>query len=214
MTKFIITYDDRDPKLGSYFALCKENLVSFLSEKGISEIVEISTQHCTQLFIELKVNEVKNDDVFYFVAYSHGNNNSLVSDKNPYVKVGVNTHLFKNSVFYTNACLCGRELKSDLILNGTKTFIGYKEETNVLLQDAHLSAKLDNYALLLFIESDRTIHEAYISMLDYYDHEIDKLNDLEKGLGYGKAAYLTDARDALVFDGDKNYKFVSPSLPT
>ena len=41
------------------------------------------------------------------------------------------------------------------------------------------------------------------------DYEIDRLYDLEKGFGFGKAAYLVEARDALVFEGDKDLKFSS-----
>jgi hypothetical protein len=209
MTKFIIAYDDKDPKLGHYFTLCKENLTTFLNEKGISPIIEIPTQHCTQLSIELEIKKHQASESFCFVAYSHGNKNSVICSGESYVKVNENTHLFNNSIFYSNACLCGRELRIDLIQNGCKVFIGSNEEVQVFLLDPHLSAKLDNYALLLFIEDDKTIHEAYISMLNHYDYEIDRLNSFEKGLGFGKAAYLVEARDALVFEGDKALKFSS-----
>lgn len=207
MTKFIIAYDNQDPLLGDYFTLCKNNLVAFLSGKSIVDIVEIQAQHCTQLFIELKINEIKDSKEFCFVAYSHGSRNAVICTGEAYVKANENTHLFNNSLFYSNACLCGRELKVDLIQNGCKAFIGSKDEIKVLLLDPNLSAKLDNYALMVFIETDKTIHEAYNSMLNHYDYEIDKLNELEKGLGFGKAAYLIEARDSLVFDGDKNLKF-------
>ena len=206
MTKFIIAYDNQDPQLGSYFTLCKDNLMAFLAQKGIIEVVEIQGLQCTQLNIQLKIEQLESD-TFCFIAYSHGNAHSVVSAGESYVTANENTHLFNNSVFYSNACLCGRTLKTDLILKGCKAFIGSKNEVQVLLLDPHLSAKLDNYALLVFIENDRTIHESYLSMLNHYDYEIDRLNSFEKGLGFGKAAYLVEARDALVFDGDKHLKF-------
>lgn len=208
MTKFIIAYDNQDPILGSYFTLCKENLVSFLTEKGLSTIVEIHAKYCNQTYIEIKIREVKNEENLCFIAYSHGNINSVVCAGESYVKVSENTHLFNNAIFYSNACLCGAELSFDLISKGCKAFIGSKEETKVLLLDPNLSAKLDNYALMIFVEQNKTIHDSYISMLNYYDYEIDRLNELEGGFGFGKAGYLVEARDALVFLGDKNIKFL------
>ena len=207
MTKFIITYDNQDPILGNYFTLCKENLVAFLVEKELVSIVEIQTQNCNKFFIELKISELKEEEKLCFIAYSHGNKNSVVCASEAYVRVNENTHLFNNSIFYSNACLCGVELSIDLIEKGCKAFIGSKDETKVLLLDQNLSAKLDNYALMIFIEQDKTIHDSYNAMLNYYDYEIDRLNDLEGGFGFGKAAYLVEARDALVFKGDKSLKF-------
>ncbi len=209
MTKFIIAYDNQDPVLGSYFTLCTENLVAFLTEKGLNTIIKIDTKYCNQTYLELKISEVKNDENLCFIAYSHGNKSSVVCAGESYVKVNENTHLFNNSIFYSNACLCGAELSIDLIDRGCKAFIGSKEETKVLLLDPNLSAKLDNYALMVFIEQDKTIHDSYNAMLNYYDYEIDRLNELEGGLGFGKAAYLVEARDALVFKGDKKLKFFS-----
>lgn len=207
MIKFIIAYDNQDAQLGAYFTLCKDNLIAFLNEKAVLNIVEIGTQHCTQLNIELKINAINNDEKLLFVAYSHGSKDAVICGGEAYVKVNENTHLFNNSIFYSNACLCGRDLKTDLIQKGCSAFIGSKNEVSVLLLDPNLSAKLDNYALLIFIENNQTIHEAYISMLNHYDYEIDRLNEFEKGIGFGKAAYLLDARDSLVFEGEKNLKF-------
>lgn len=207
MTKFIIAYDNHDPILGWYFTLCKENLVAFLTEKEQNIIIEIQAQYCNQLFIEFKIKELQDEEKLCFVAYSHGNKNAVVCKGEAYVKVNENTHLFNNAIFYSNACLCGAELSFDLINKGCKAFIGSNEETNVLLLDPNLSAKLDNYALMIFVEQDKTIYDSYISMLNYYDYEIDKLNELEGAFGFGKAAYLIEARDALIFLGDKNIKF-------
>lgn len=208
MTKFIIAYDDKDPKsgLGPYFEKCKNNLTAFLSEKGIRDIIEIPNRFCNQPYIEIKVKEV-NSNSFCFVAFSHGNEKAVTCGNEEYVKTNENTHLFNNAVFYTNSCSSGKHLGKDLINKGCKAFMGYDNPINAFLWDENLSVKIDNYALFLFIEKDISLFHAYHSMLKYYDTEIEKLEELDGGIiDLGRASELIFARSSLVFYGDKELK--------
>lgn len=66
---------------------------------------------------------------FIAVSYSHGNEFILAGHNNAdYIIYGESTHLFKDSIFYTDACYSGKYIGQDMIkTHGCLGFIGYKE---------------------------------------------------------------------------------------
>jgi hypothetical protein len=146
-----------------------------------------------------------NPTPFLFVAYTHGVEDGLICNGNAFVSTN-NSHNFENSLFYSTACLVGKELAPDLINKRCRAFIGFKDESKVLFEDSSyrkVFMDCDNYALKKFMMSDTTIEEAFEAMKKYYTTKIDHYLSIKDLLVAGD---LVENREALVCLGDKNLK--------
>ncbi|MCL2294233.1 MAG: hypothetical protein FWC36_05150 [Spirochaetes bacterium] len=207
MINIFVAFDDKDESLGDYFEDCKNHLLSFLEE--CSELVnknphEISSTCCNSAYLDIMMPKYK-PNPFIFIAYSHGNERALCCGDNSYIEKNVNAHHFENSLFYTTACSAGKELGEDLISKGCLAFIGYKSEINVYKQKEKMEITKNccNSGIIAFLSSDITIYEAYKKMENYYTQQIDKLEEFKDMLF---AACLREARDALVFFGNRGLR--------
>ena len=202
MINIFAAYDDKDPKLGTYFEDCKKQLLSVLGKQNDPvefNVHEIPGDYCNNAYIDsLLIQYLPHP--FIFIAYSHGSEWALHCEESRYVEKGVNTDLFRNSLLYTTACSAGKELGNDLINQGCSVFIGYKREINVFSEEAKrkISMLCDNAGIIEFLTNDITIFEAFKKMEDFYTEQIDSLNDAGDMLF---AMELVDTRESLVFLG-------------
>jgi len=142
---------------------------------------------------------------FILIAYTHGFENGLRCNGSTYIS-NHNCNLFRNSLFYSTACLIGKELGPALIENGCKTFVGFNEESEVFekVYFRDICLNCDNYALKLLMISDKTIGQSFEAMKRYYTDQIDHL--IEIGEDPVFIASMRANREALVCIGDRNLR--------
>lgn len=202
MIDLVITCDNKDGELGVYFEACAKKLIDILTDsQTISLNDKIDKKNCNRYYIEAKLESLQK---FVFVAYSHGNPDALISLGESYVDEE-NASFFKDSLFYTPACSCGKYLSEVLIKQGCLAFIGYEEEVVVSRKHEDECNRLDNYAIIAFLcntDKNYTIYEAYNAMLAAYDK---KINELKRNEPMNAVAFIEN-RDALIFKGNKNLK--------
>ena len=207
MINITIAFDEKDTKLGKYFEDCKNQLINVLIENYTSTdytLNEIPSMRCNNVYIDTLISDIK-PNPFIFIAYSHGDEKALYCNSNYYIKCDVNTHYFANTIFYTTACLAGKELGENLIANGCLAFVGYNNVTYVFMENSkkEISRNCDNIGIISFLSEDITIFEAFKKMKNYYEQQIDKYNLLKDPIFAGN---LVEAREALVFIGNRNIK--------
>lgn len=206
MINFIVSFDDLDPALGKYFRESHVDFYDFISEHPnlLNAYKEISTSGICIDYIN-KITKKYNSKPFIYIAYSHGNPNEFRCAGMPYIWYS-NTKNFINSFIYSTACHTGKNLAYNLIDNGCKIFVGYKEESYVFLKDEfrRISINCDNYALKMFLLMDVSIEEAVNSMKRYITQQIDRLDENAEDPLY--MAKLTANREALVCLGNTSLK--------
>lgn len=206
MTDILIAYDESDEKLGSYFLKCKNDITLFFEELEDEEtnIVEICAVNCHDAYIDISLVNYEFTP-FLFIAFTHGSQKGLTSKGNVFVSTEKNYTLFNKSFVYANSCLAGLKLGPHLISCGCKAFIGYENEIYAFIDREHeeISVKCDNSGLKAFYTQGITAFEAYESMQTYYSNQINRLTQFGDMF---RAAILVNARESLVFHGDRELK--------
>jgi hypothetical protein len=206
MINIVIAFDNQNAVLGQYFEDCQKDFTDLLDEHNhlVKLCSKISTPQCNVAYIDIAIPRL-NPNPFIFVAYMHGVDDGLRCGGTSFVSVD-NCRHFVNSLFYSTACLIGKKLAPELINNGCRAFIGFKEDSEVFQNASYRQTfiECDNYALKMFMTSDATIEQAFDSMKNHYTNKIDRLMELgEDPLFIG---VLTANREALVCLGDKSLK--------
>lgn len=206
MINVAIAFDDKDENLGNYFLNCKDDISGFFNDQKhlLKETpIFFPSEKCDQTNIDVEIAKI-NVAPFIFIAYSHGNENSLRCNGNSYVKKGINTNNFSKSLFYTNSCLSGKHLGKELVDNGCFAFIGYVEEIEAPLDKGYeaISINCDNSGIKTFLSDDIPISKAFTRMRNYYTKNIDKYRDIDPFF----AAMLVKNRESLVFHGNNELK--------
>lgn len=206
MINIVIAFDNQNAILGQYFEECKKDITDLLDEQNhlVKSCSLVPSSRCNVAYIDLVIPNL-NSNPFIFIAYAHGVDNELRCNGSPFVTMD-NCHHFVNSLFYSTACLIGEKLAPELINNGCKVFIGFKEESevfeNTLFRQTFIEC--DNYALKMFMTTDNSIGQSFNAMKDHYTNKIDRSVEFgEDPLFIGS---LTANREALVCFGDKNLK--------
>ena len=208
MIKFVIAFDNQNTKLGQYFEDCKNDIAALLEEQShlVKYHSQLPSNQCNEAYIDIAIPQL-NPNPFIFVSYTHGTHNGLICNGNYFVSI-VNSCYFANSLFYSTACFVGRKLAPELINNGCKTFIGFKDESKVIFEnpvDRKVFIDSDNFGIKMFLtKSDATIGQSFESMKNYYTQKIDYYEYTLKNTIM--ASFLRENRDALVCLGDKNLK--------
>lgn len=206
MINIIIAYDNQDANLGIYHTECKNDIINLISEHipFLNLTSEISSPQCNVAYIDINIPTLK-PQPFIFIAYTHGKKDGLVCNGNSYVAT-TNSHHFENSLFYSTACLIGKELGPDLIDKRCKAFIGFKEESEVFANEEYRNTFIncDNYAIKMLLTSNATVGEAFNSMKNHHTSIIDHLLEIGENPLYIGA--LTANRDALICLGNKDLK--------
>jgi len=205
MIRVLVAYD-QNCSIGQYFEDCKNNIIDFFN--GLEDLektyTEIPSARCNVAYIDMTLPLLK-PQPFIFIAYTHGLNDSLRCGGTHYVSLA-NSHHFEHSLFYSTACLIGKELAPDLINKGCKAFIGFEEESETP-EDAssykQMFIECDNFGIKYLVSCDSTVGEAYEAMLNNYTNKIDYLTNVGDPLF---ASILRVNRDALVCMGDMNLR--------
>lgn len=204
MIEFIIAYDEENDSLGNYFNDCQQDITDLLENNVNVTLQHIPSRQCNAAYIDIRISALT-PNPFIFVAYSHGIEDALKCKGDSFISLN-NCHHFIHSLFYSTACLIGRELGNELITKGCKAFIGFIEKSTVSFveQFQRTFIQCDNYALHAFMTMDNiTIGGAFEMMKDFYTSQIDRILELGDPICAG---YLMKNRDALVCLGDKNLK--------
>ncbi|GHB83091.1 hypothetical protein [Persicitalea jodogahamensis] len=207
MIEILTAYDEEDPELGVYFNACKKDIVASINLQtaihNIFSITEIPSRNCRLAYFDIVLGKLKNIP-FIIIAYTHGNETSLIANGSGFITVNSTNSSFNDSFFYTNSCLSGKVLGPELIKQNCKVFIGYDSTITAFKnENSNISLKCDNIGMLLFLTSDITAYDAYVAMIQLYTQEYDKL--LANGDPLS-AALLIQNREALVFHGEKELK--------
>lgn len=206
MINIVIAFDNQNTALGKYFDDCQIDIRMVLDEQTqlVISYTIIPSDYCNEAYFNETIPQL-NSYPFIFIAYTHGIENALRCNGSSFISKHNCTH-FKNSLFYSTACLIGKELGPELIHKGCKTFVGFNEESEVFEKPAfrEIFMECDNYALKLFMISDSTIGQSFEAMKRYYNGQIDHLMELGEDPVF--IASLTANREALICIGDKNLK--------
>jgi hypothetical protein len=206
MVNIVIAFDNHNAVLGQYFEDCQKDFVDLLDEQNhlVKSCSKVPSPQCNVAYIDIAIPRI-NSNPFIFVAYTHGVDDGLKCNGVPFVSVS-NCRHFVNSLFYSTACLIGIKLAPELIDNGCKAFIGFKEESEVFQNASYRQTfiECDNYALKMFMTSDTTVGKAFDSMKNYYTNKIDHLIELGEDPLF--IAVLTANRESLVCLGDRNLR--------
>ncbi len=196
MIPFILAYDEKDTDLGHFFEKCATDAKNNLVSDRHSLEVEITNQKLTAVYMDMKLSAYT-ENHFVFLAYSHGNENNLLSPE-PYLSVNSNLKPFKNTLFYTFSCSTGLNLGSRLIENGCITFVGYKIEACIVTRNEDIFMDCANFGLNSFI-SGENIGNSLKQMKDRHTYWIDQTYEKYPLV----ASTLRKNRDGLVLHGDK-----------
>ncbi len=204
MANYQVAFDNADAGLGAYFEQSSEDLIRYISlHDNAATINKIDSPKCNQAYIDILIPQL-NERKFLFVAYSHGMDDYLHANAVFYVRAGVNSNLFINSLFYSMSCSCGKSLAPALIKDGCLAFIGYDDLAWALNGTyAQISIECDNFGIKRFISGDN-VKDAYIRMKNNFNTQIDYL--LQQG-EILLASYLRKNRDALVIFGNETLRF-------
>ena len=204
MANYQVAFDNANISLGAYFEQSKVDLIAYINiNDNNASINEIASLRCNQAYIDIVIPKV-NQQNFVFVAYSHGVDDHLHASGTFYIRAGVNSSLFINSLFYSMSCDCGKSLGTTLINDGCLAFIGYNNIAWALRGVyTQLSIECDNFGIKRFISGD-TIIDAYVAMKNNFNIQIDNLEQNGEIL---LASYLRKNRDALVIFGNEALTF-------
>lgn len=206
MINVFIAFDDQNADLGQYFTDCQNDITALLAEQVhlANSCSLVASRLCNVAYIDITIPQI-NLNPFVFIAYTHGIEDGLRCDGVSFVSMD-NSHHFINSFFYSTACLIGKQLAPELIRNGCKAFIGFKEESEVFKKASYKQTfiKCDNFALKMFITSDASVGQSFDAMKNYYTNKIDHF--LELGEDFIFIGNLIANREALVCLGDKTLK--------
>lgn len=174
MVNTIIAFDDQDAILGDFFNDCKTDMDDFFESKNLIYKV-LKSIHLNDLSISVST---QNLSPFIFGAYSHGEEDYLISLQGQYISTTLNHTCFKDSFFYTCSCSTGKTLGQKLIDEGCLSFIGYK--TKFTVWDFNRDPFIDcaNLGLKLFFLGLST-NDIIQKMKERYNHYIDNYrNDI------------------------------------
>ncbi len=205
MIRIVASIDEKDPKLGHFFSECGQRLQTLLADSNLlNGHFQINSQRCNSAYIEIALPQKVENKPFIFIAYTHGNENALISQGSQYV-YGDNVHVFNGSLMYSMACLTGKTLGGLLIESGCRTFIGYTEPSMAFLEKGYkeITINCELSGLNCFFNSALTIKECFDKMKSYYAFQIDQLSLCADVLA---RANLVANNEALILLGDPNVK--------
>ena len=202
MTTFYIAFDELDAKLGTYFLQSKDDIVNFISDNYPNfSMTMIPSELCNENHINEIFNNLE-DSKFIFLAYSHGNNDSLHGQNSWYIRTPQNISSFKNTFFYSMACNTGKQLGFDLVHSGCSAFIGYSSTAYAALtEERNTFIQCDNFGFKEFLHG-KTVDEAFKGMKLFMRDNIKRLVRERKGL---IAGYLRSNLASLVIHGNKTF---------
>jgi hypothetical protein len=195
--RFLLAFDTQDNDLGDFWHTCMTDILTHIpNQLGYSSTLLRSGD----LIKETIGNKIADygGNSFVFLAYSHGQRNSLHGQYEAYVDT-TSAYLFGRTFFYTFSCHVGSDLGPMLIENNCKAFIGYEDKARVETKHEKQFALCVNSGFKAFIEG-KTVWECFCTIRNAYDDAMDTIYE-ENLVTY--ATYRRN-RDALCCYGDKH----------
>jgi len=122
--KFLLTRPNHDQTV-RYISTWAEKVKSFAEKKNFT-VLDLKNNRAKRKHLE---SMLKKQDPSLVFLNGHGGSNSVAGQDNEIlVSVGDNEDIFDGRVVYSLSCCSGRELGPALVKNGTKAFIGYRED--------------------------------------------------------------------------------------
>ncbi|MBI2147049.1 hypothetical protein HYU19_01070 [Candidatus Woesearchaeota archaeon] len=119
----ILIRTNHDTQTSYLYLSCNE--VIKLAEKNGLTVVKLEGKDISEKTLRSRI---KNKHPKFIFFNGHGNATGLLdNDKTPFITV-TSSDVFKNTVSFTRACDCLKELGKNAVKNGCKTFIGYKRK--------------------------------------------------------------------------------------
>lgn len=170
MNNLLIIYDNEDARMGNYFEASHQDLNDKLSLLPHINLKSLNTEQCSSNPIEFHTSTFAGKP-FIFIAYSHGNDDSIFIGNNKYIHPQ-NAYFFAETLFYSSCCLTAKELGKELRKQGCRVFIGYnKSITSVADETDPYFQECENAFIHNFLTTDNTIQESLSFMYKKY-HEI------------------------------------------
>ena len=198
MNKILITVDENDTKLGSFFYKCREYAESTLNNDTSIDITTLNSSRLkNSVFINMEIEKL-NKNPFILLSFSHGNENELLAEDNCYISTNESLKQFTDSFIYNFACLTGVSLGKKLVKEGAKCFVGHNKQIYAQ-QRKNLQ---DDFTKPVFCFMDSFFKGENISTCiektkELYNQEIDEYY----GTSMLLASALMDNRDSLVCYG-------------
>ena len=195
----IIAVDDSpEEAYRLFFETCADSIREKAVEVGV-EHHRIGSTNLNAEYINETIQRINN--TFAFSAFSHGTNTALVCGANEYISITENNYHFDSSLFYSFACLCGNNLKDELVRNGVGCFWGYQTDVNfcpeipefVDCATIGLKSLLDGDTLKVARETTNICYDAAIAELYVTPNS------------FVQMALLNANRDALVIVGEETF---------
>lgn len=200
MINLVIAYDDNDSSLAEYFENGYQYVSTFTVPLPAVTSIPIPGLSCTEAHITNVIGAL-NGQRFCFVGLSHGNCDMLLTDNDVYISEN-NCHLFNEALFYSLGCETAMNLGTKLIDNGCSAFVGYYDDSYATYDHFHdVYISCETHALKQFLTTDATIGDAFDSMIDNYDVEIQKMVDANEIL---MAMELTHNKDCMAILGNED----------
>ncbi len=196
MGRVLIAYnDDMENTLHEFMESCADEAKQSCVNNGI-DYSSISPPNLN----EQNVMEAMQEHHLCFIA-GHGDAFGVYNEQDEYiVSTQTTNYNFAQKGFYSIACYCAKELHSHLQKEGLQFFVGYNRAFHVRGEyDPFIKSAMSGLSCFL---SGENIKKSKEKMLKTYDEQI-KLLDKTDPIA---AAELLHNKEALVFEGDNNFK--------
>lgn len=179
--KFLVTRPAHDDTT-FYLFKWSEILVKFAKAKGIT-ILDLKKERVIRKNVETMINSESPDLVMFnghgSASTIHGHRDEILIEK------GKNDKILKNKIVYALSCNTASALGKNCVKEGTKAYIGYKEEFMFWISDSKSLKPLQDSIANHFAEpSNQVVHSllkgataenAYKRSQEVFDSNIEKL---------------------------------------
>jgi hypothetical protein len=168
MNNLLAIYDNEDGRMGNYFESSHQDLNDKLGSFSHINLQSLNSVQCLSNPIEHHISPFDGQP-FVFIAYSHGNDDSIYIGDNKYIHPQ-NAYFFGRSLFYSCCCLTAKKLGSKLREQGCRIFIGYNTKiTSVADATDPYFQDCENAFIYNFLTTDDTIQESLRYMYKKYN---------------------------------------------
>lgn len=195
----IIAVDDSpEEAYRIFFESCADSIRQKAVEAGVTHH-RIGSANLNADFINETIQGINN--TFAFSAFSHGTNRALICGTNEYISTTENNYHFESALFYSFACLCGNELKDELVRNRVGCFWGYQSEVNFCPEIPEF-VDCATIGLKSFFNGEN-LREAKDATNTCYDTAISNLYATSSG--FVQVALLNANRESMIIVGDETF---------
>lgn len=200
----LITKDEKDVSLGIFFEKCAAIALSLFKDSANIEVLS-SQKLKNNVIFSMTVNN-ESFKPFNFFAFTHGNEDGLISDNQNYVGCDTDGSCWENAnIVYNYSCLSGCLFGKFVVENGAKSFVGHNK--TIFIQTLPKYQDYFYNPLITFLTSlarNENVETCVKMAKNKYTEEIDELYLTDMFT----ASVLMENRDSLVCYGDMNAKIV------